>query len=676
MLFRVRCAALSLLLAGSVVLAGEQAPGPAPAQQQPTFKVQVDYVEVDAIATDRAGAVVSDLKKEDFQVIEDGQSQTITAFTFVHIPVEQLQRPIGAAAPIEPDVKDNEHPFDGRLYVMIIDDYHTAFARTVPVKRAAKEFIDKHLGSNDLMAVIHTAGGGKTSQELTSNKRLLLASVDRTFGVGPDSATIAKARGQGGAAMNAGRSLQAVATLDTVRQVATWFGGIHGRRKTILFMSEGIDSDMTDMTVNDATRDAIAAATQANVSIYGIDPRGLMTGTEGSIEFGPASEVGRHGTSPGPDQSALMNELRLSQDSLRALSDNTGGFAAVNRNDFASSFDRIVQDNSSYYVLAYYPPATDKKPGTFHKIEVRVARPGVSVRARQGYATPTTKRAAALANAAKTTSPEIQNAFDSPLPLTGLTLHVFAAPFKGTSGNASVLVLTEMSGRNLKITPKNTVELSYRAMDAEGKVRGGDTQLVTLPENVRPEVRTRMEEVGLRITDRMDLPSGRYQVRVAAHDTGGGSLGSVTYDLDVPDFNKDPLTISGLALTSTAGIVMPTMHPDALMKDVMPASPVALRRFPTNDEIALFAEVYDNAASSPHKVDITTTITADDGNVVFKADEERASSDIKGKRGGYGYSAKIPLKDIAPGTYVLKVEARSRLGQGAAASREVQFTIR
>lgn len=161
MLFRVRCAAVSLLLLGSVVIAGEQAPGSAPAQQQPTFTVRVDYVEVDAIATDRAGAVVSDLKKEDFQVIEDGQSQTITAFTFVHIPVEQLQRPIGAAAPIEPDVKDNEHPFEGRLYVMILDDYHTAFARTVPVKRAAKEFIEQHLGSNDLMAVIHTAGGRK-----------------------------------------------------------------------------------------------------------------------------------------------------------------------------------------------------------------------------------------------------------------------------------------------------------------------------------------------------------------------------------------------------------------------------------------------------------------------------------------------------------------------------------
>ena len=177
----------------------------------------------------------------------------------------------------------------------------------------------------------------------------------------------------------------------------------------------------------------------------------------------------------------MMNELRLSQDSLRALSDNTGGFAVLNQNGFASSFDRIVQDNSSYYVLAYYPPAADSKPGKFHKIEVNVARPGVTIRARQGYATPNAKPAAAPANAGKATSPEIQNALESPLPLTGLTLHVFAAPFKGTPANASVFVLTEMSGRDLKLAPKSTVELSYRAVDAEGKIRGGDTQLVTLP---------------------------------------------------------------------------------------------------------------------------------------------------------------------------------------------------
>ena len=130
---------------------------------------------------------------------------------------------------------------------MIIDDQHTAFARTVPVKRAAKEFIDKHLGSNDLMAVVHTAGGPKVGQELTTNKRLLLASVDRTFGIKADSAAISKARGDVANVSNdQERAHNARMALETVRQVAGWFDGIHGRRKTILFVSEGVDYNIGD----------------------------------------------------------------------------------------------------------------------------------------------------------------------------------------------------------------------------------------------------------------------------------------------------------------------------------------------------------------------------------------------------------------------------------------------
>ena len=118
-----------------------------------------------------------------------------------------------------------------------------------------------------------------------------------------------------------------------------------------------------------------------------------------------------------------------------------------------------------------------------------------------------------------------------------------------------------------------------------------------------------------------------------------------------------------------------TARPDEQLRDTLPGPPVGLRDFPSNDELAVFAEVYDNEASTPHKVDITTTVRTDEGRVVFKTEDERASSEIQGKRGGYGHSARIPLRDFAPGVYVLRVEARSRLGQDVTASREVQFTV-
>src|SRR5258707_5751515 len=151
---RVKIAALTVLLSGGALLA--QNPPPAPQQpQQPTFRVQVDYVEVDAVVTDRNGNLVRDLKKEDFQVLEDGKAQAINTFTFVNIPVERADRPLFASSPIEPDVKSNERPFEGRVYVMVIDDLHTRFGRSQRVKVAAKQFIERRLGANDVMAIVH-----------------------------------------------------------------------------------------------------------------------------------------------------------------------------------------------------------------------------------------------------------------------------------------------------------------------------------------------------------------------------------------------------------------------------------------------------------------------------------------------------------------------------------------
>jgi VWFA-related protein len=688
---RLRFVGLSILCATSLVTANQAPAPPAPEQavpQQPTFKAQVEYVEVDALVTDASGNFVRGLTKNDFQVLEDGKAQTISTFTLVDIPIERYDKPLGAALPIEPDVRTNERPFDGRVYVMVIDDLHTNFGRLNRVKSAARQFVQRYLGANDLMAVVHTRSATDANQEFTNNKRLLLAAIDRTTGYKLRSATAEKTdeyfrtRGmrQTGDSLNdptdQERSFNARSTLDTLKSVADWFGGIHGRKKTILFVSEGIDYNIDDVfanqgasTVIDATREAISAATKSNVSLYAIDPRGLTSLGDEEIEIGaypddPTLNVGT---------SSLMNELRLSQDSLRVLADETGGFAAVNRNDFATAFDRIVKDNSSYYVMAYYPANPDKRPGRFHKIEVRVTRPGVTVRARKGYATPKTKPAASATSAAKT-SPEIRDAIDSPLPLSGLTMNVFAVPFKGIVPNASVLLGIEFRGRDLKLEANNHVELSFVAIDAQGKVRGGNTDQVSWGA-LRPETKSRIERSGFRLLNRLDLPPGRYQIRFAARDTGGGALGSVIYELDVPDFVKAPLTMSGLAISSMAGAALPTTRADEQLKGVLPGPPVGLRTFPSNDELSVFAEVYDNEASKPHKVDISTTVTSNDAKVVFKNDEERSSTDIQGKRGGYGYVGRIPMRDLAPGRYVLKVEARSRLGQGAIIAREVEFDV-
>src|SRR3954467_9109552 len=125
---RVQVTALMMFAAAAIGIAAGQNPAPQPpppAQQAPpTFKLRVDYVEVDVVVTDRQGNLVSDLKQQDFQVLEDGKTQSISAFTHVNIPIERADRPLYSNVPFERDVATNETPFDGRVYVMVIDDLH------------------------------------------------------------------------------------------------------------------------------------------------------------------------------------------------------------------------------------------------------------------------------------------------------------------------------------------------------------------------------------------------------------------------------------------------------------------------------------------------------------------------------------------------------------------------
>jgi hypothetical protein len=270
-------------------------------------------------------------------------------------------------------------------------------------------------------------------------------------------------------------------------------------------------------------------------------------------------------------------------------------------------------------------------------------------------------------------APELYEAINSPLQVSGLTMRVFAAPFKGPQPNASVVVGIELSGRDLSLGANSKVDISFLAVDNKDKVYGAHNDSLTL--NLRPETKARVEQSGVRVLNRVDLPVGRYQLRIAARDPGKSVVGSVIYDLEVPDFYKQPISISGITMTSLAGAAMMTAKPDDQLKAVLPAPPIALRTFQQNDEIALFAEIYDNSGKAPHKVDIVTSVLSDAGNPVFKTDDQRDSSELQGAKGGYGYTARVPLSDIPPGNYVLNIEARSRLGNDVVATRQVQFHV-
>ena len=665
---------------------------PGPAQPPPTFKVEVNYVEIDARVTDAQGKFVGDLTKDDFQISEEGKPQAITVFSRVELPVERQDPPLFKGTPIEPDVQTNRGEFNGRVFVLVLDDLQTDFRRSMLVKAAARQFIRRYIGANDLTAVVYTGSAADRGQEFTNSRARLLASVEKFMGTKLPSATMStidsyyqqrSGSGQGFRDINgAERGFKARNTLTALKNVAEFLSSVRGRRKAVVWFGEGIDYDMDNPLRNpdasvlrDTMQEAIAAATRADVSFYGVDARGLGAGLDEAVEIQALPDDS--GFTAGP--TSIQNEVRRAQDSLRVMSEETGGFAIVNQNDLNASFERLVQDNSSYYVLGYYP-SNDKRDGRFRKIEVHVTRPGVRVQARNGYTAPKGRVATATTKPSDVqVPPEIREALASPIPANGLGLSMFAAPFTGPGGKSSVAVVVEFDPDRLKFVEQNgtfleNIELHMLAVDASGKVQDGGRTLVPL--KLGAPSHQAVTANGFRVIRRLTIPPGRYQIRIGAKEMNGGGVGTVTQTLDVPDFSKSPLQVSGIAITSVSAGRMLTANPDEQLKAVLPGSPTAIRDFPRNDTLALFAEVYDNQSSAAHRVTITSSIVADDGRVLFTASDERSSDELQGKKGGYGYTREIPLSQFPPGRYVLRIEARSTLANGGTASREVELRVR
>ena len=192
--------------------------------------------------------------------------------------------------------------------MIVLDDLHTQPFHSVAVRAAAKQFIDRYMGDNDLAAVVHSSGKGNASQEFTANKRLLDSAVDKFLGqslqsvtlarleqyqrdqavpVDPTSSSVSRVKDP----FDQERAYRARQSLDNLKSISDWIGSIRGRRKAIVWVSEGIDYDLFDFTnnrdttsVQEGIKDVIASATRSNVSIYAVDPRGLTTMGDESIE--------------------------------------------------------------------------------------------------------------------------------------------------------------------------------------------------------------------------------------------------------------------------------------------------------------------------------------------------------------------------------------------------------
>jgi hypothetical protein len=262
-----------------------------------------------------------------------------------------------------------------------------------------------------------------------------------------------------------------------------------------------------------------------------------------------------------------------------------------------------------------------------------------------------------------------------------LQLRLQAVAQKGTGKNTNLKVIVQTSGKDLAFKQNNGVFTTKLSFSLGVFAKDGKSVFAERPDadlNLRPETYARVVKSGVRLVRQISVAPGRYQLRVAAQDSSKAKQGTAILDLDVPDFTKPDIALSGVALAANADPSVATgSAPDVLnFGGGLPGAPSTLREFPANSEFAAFVEVYDNKPAPPHRLDVAATVKADDGRVVFTHGQEYSSDELHGQPGGFGFSARVPLTGWTPGVYVLTITATSRLSNQEPVSKVIQFEVK
>lgn len=346
----------ALLLGGMTLVAAQQRADP----QAPTFRVGTTLVEVSAIVT-RDGQAVTDLTADDVTVFDNGVEQPLVAFEYV-------------------DLTTREGPAQRRDFVLVVDDWHISPELTPQTQQVADAFAAA-LGRHDRLGLV-TTGPHPIAVPLSTDREAFGGAVDRLRGQqmrGPAAPFELELRTRG--------------AFDVLRDVAGAFEADAAERRTIVLVSEGhmplangIGQSNDDPAILAMYQDVIRDAARANVAVYAIDPRGLIAPVPGGNVAQNGAMTMTAAMRGGHQQGPTMAARRFG--SLGTISAHTGGTLTVDTNDLARDIPRIIRESRQYYRLAYAQPEVDagKRQSRTRRIDVKVQRPGVQVRARQVYA--------------------------------------------------------------------------------------------------------------------------------------------------------------------------------------------------------------------------------------------------------------------------------------------------
>jgi VWFA-related protein len=688
--------------------------------QTPTFKSRADLVQVDVIVVDKDNAPVRGLQQSDFILRDRGKPQDIATFDEVSRDTQRAQASAALPAGVPRDVSDNQDAQSSRLVVLVFDDLHIWRDRTERAKEIGRKVLAE-LGPQSSMAVLFTSGDHSTN--LSTDHTALAAAIETFKGRQSWRRPHPSIDAQTGARLDPEMSAeQQLANINktqstkvqdffdnmnqykTLQDAARLLGGGDLRRKAFVLISEGIGKDLHGLfgamatsgdipeggagyaagdvsalnsvaptTYHDfALIDMMDAMRRSNVATYAIDPRGKVDSADLLRECSPApafgaAQNGGSGSAMGDPCSQGLSDfespLRQAQSGLSILSEASGGFAVTNTNDFTGGLERIIQDLDHYYLLGFYP--ADQKGSGFRMLDVRVPdHPDWKLRFRRGY----TPEAEAKIPKNSTAMTQLSAGV---LPKGDLPMRLTAIPLPGASPDmtrvalalevtAPVRALRDPDGK-LRDTLKYEV-LAVNEKKARVRSLGGLEGKLTLVPTGRPE--DAPTSVSYQVAESVDIPPGRYELRVSATSERLSKGGSVYLDLDVPDLRSPQMSIGGVALTYADGPRV-AVAPPAVRRAAspLPFAPTMDRVFTSSDTL----RVYFEAISRSQRVSASLDVVDESGRRVLSVVPALVPGDP------LRVTDVVPLRSLAPGPYTLRVT----LTDGSrTVTRDVGFAVR
>ncbi len=638
------------------------AAGPLPPGQEPApqFRAGVELITLDVAVLDGDRQPVRGLSEADFTVRENGVVRPIRAFTAIDLGTRSRSSEAVWAGTVPQDVATNQAgEQDGRLLVILMDRSVPVEQPTQVAKRIATAAVEA-LGPNDLAAVVSTSNGAV--QNLTSDRTRLLRAInfgDPGAGLSPEQQEVVgkfvslDPRGDG-------RCLCGLCVLQTIERVADAVQHAPRRRKVLLFIGSSIlwqsarpirevtEDPGCETRLKDARAATFAAVDRANLTVHSIDPTGLS-----NVSLYRAG-IGGSGTDSGGARSraqAIQAETAsrmTAQQSLQVLPERTGGRAVVNHNDPNEAVPAIVRESEAYCVLGF-ERGTSGKPDAARDIEIKVAKRGLRVVAQRRYV----PLASPASTAADKTPVSSEYALSSVLPVGRVPLSMSVIAFANAGGDKAIVRINvdaqAFAHRDGSAAP---LEITVKAVDQTGRQVASARQTSTLPGGIADRAGE------LNVQSQVELPPGDYGIRVAVSDPATGAVASVFSDVTVAKFDDDALTLSSVAVEVAAGTSAP--------------GPTTRRVFKRDEQVRAGMQIYQGLRRTGAVTPVSMRVqildvkgaTVHDQTLPFTADA------FNGRRADCLIT--LPLKNLQPGEYLLKLDATS---DRQTAGRAVRFAV-